>query len=98
MRKQRGAVTTLTPADLEKLSERQKLRHISIFQRELESSYAKWEKLYRWRRKELPHVTDKTRSPLRDVIADMKDSLDRVIGSSTRRTSTSRITTRCSTT
>lgn len=79
VRKQRGAVTTLAPADLEKLSERQ-LRHISIFQRDLESSYAKWEKLYRRRRKELPHVTDKTRSALRDVMADMKDSLDRVMG------------------
>jgi TIR domain len=79
VRRQRGAVTTLTPADLEKLSERQ-LRHISIFQRDLEKSYAKWEKLYRRRRKEMPNVTEKTRLSMREAIADMKDSLDRVIG------------------
>jgi hypothetical protein len=78
VQKNRGAVTTFTPADLEKLSERQ-LRHISIFQRDLETSYAKWEKLYRRRQKEMPQVTDKTRNALRDVIADMKDSLDRVM-------------------
>ena len=79
VRRQRGAITTLTPADLKELSDRQ-LRHILIFQRELVGSYARWEKLYRQRRKELPNVTDATRTALRDVVADMKDSLDRVIG------------------
>ena len=78
VRKQRGAVTTLTPADLEQLSDRQ-LRHILIFQRELVQSYGKWEKLYRRYRKERPAVAEQTRTALRDVIADMKDSLDRVV-------------------
>jgi len=78
VRKQRGAVTTLTPADLEQLSDRQ-LRHILIFQRELVQSYAKWEKLYRQYRKERPAVPEQTRTALRDIIADMKDSLDRVV-------------------
>jgi hypothetical protein len=79
VKNKRGDLTTLTAADLEKLSERQ-LRHISIFQRDLEKSYAKWERLYRRRRKEMPNVTADTRTAMREVIADMKDSLDRVIG------------------
>ena len=78
VQKNHGKVKTFTPDDLKKLSERQ-LRHISIFQQDLESSYAKWKKLYRRRQKEMPHVTARTRSALRDVIADMKDSLDRVM-------------------
>jgi hypothetical protein len=78
VRRQRGAVTTLTPADLERLSDRQ-LRHILIFQRELVQSYGKWEKLYRRYRKERPAVTVATRTALRDTVADMKDSLDRVV-------------------
>ena len=78
VRKQRGAITTLKPADLRQLSDRE-LRHILIFQRELVLSYARWEKGYQQRRKEMPNVTDGTRAALRDVVADMKDSLDRVI-------------------
>src|SRR5262249_30552452 len=74
----RGAVSTFTPVDLEKLTDRQ-LRHILIFQRELVQSYGKWKKLYSRYRKERPSVTEETRTALRDVIADMKDSLDRVV-------------------
>lgn len=78
IRRQRGAVTTLTPVDLEQLSDRQ-LRHILIFQKELVKSYAQWEKLYKRYRTERPAITEQTRTALRDVVADMKDSLDRVI-------------------
>jgi hypothetical protein len=78
VRKVRGAVTTFTPADLEILTDRQ-LRHILIFQRELVQSYGKWKKLYGQYRKERPAVTEQTRTALRDVVADMEDSLDRVV-------------------
>lgn len=75
--KNRGHQTTLTPADLEKLSERQ-LRHISIFQEELEESYDRWEVLYQKRRGERPNVSVETVDAMRRVVAEMKDSLDRV--------------------
>ena len=75
--KNRGNQTTLTPSDLEKLSERQ-LRHISIFQEELEESYDRWDELYRQRRDELPHVSSETVKRIGLVVAEMKDSLDRV--------------------
>jgi len=75
--KNRRDQTTLTPSDLEKLSPRQ-LRHIKIFQEELEDGYDRWEDLYRRRRRELPNVEPKTIEDMRRVVADMKESLDRV--------------------
>jgi hypothetical protein len=75
----RTNVTTLTADDLRKLSDRQ-LRHISIFQEELEASYERWERLYRQRRHELPRTNPATTDQLRDVLADMRESLNRVYG------------------
>jgi len=75
--KNRSGQTTLTPADIKKLSDRQ-LRHISIFQEELEESYDHWEKLYRRRRLESPDVRLQTDKEMRLVIVAMKEALDRV--------------------
>jgi hypothetical protein len=75
----RTNVTTLTADDLRKLSDRQ-LRHISIFQEELEESYERWEKLYRQRRQELPLMNPSTADEMRGVLADIRGSLDRVYG------------------
>ena len=78
VRKVRGAESNFTPADLEKLSDRQ-LRHILIFQRDLQRSYGKWKRWYARYCKERPAVSEETRIALRNVVADMKDSLDRVV-------------------
>jgi hypothetical protein len=72
--KTRDGLTTLTPADINKLSERQ-LRHMRIFQEELEESYDRWEFLYRRRRRK---PAKKDEEEMRQVVAEMKDSLDRV--------------------
>jgi hypothetical protein len=70
----RGSRWSLTPSDLQKLSERQ-LRHISIFQQDLEECYERWGQLYRQRGREQPNVSEETAREMRRVIAAMEGAL-----------------------
>ena len=72
--KNRGARWSLTPADLAKLSERQ-LRHINIFQEELEDNYKLWEQLYRRRRNGPPGARGEIAREMGRVVAAMKGAL-----------------------
>lgn len=75
-----GCLTTFTADDLTKLKtlSSRRMRHLCVFQQDLEKCADRWEELYLRRRGESADARRETEREMRQVVADMKESLDQI--------------------